>query len=744
MTKQKEVNFWLVYLVVSVLILTAAIFIFYYEWIINKNKYVENLTSLNKISTQNTISSFRNQESTLTILGENLLDLDALNNPENGRKLINDLQRVNEGIVAFGLARYDGQLLLVSNINNLKNLPNLMNHKQTSKSFEEARDSTKMVLGRTYYMKSLNKWVIPIRMGIKDKNDKIPLVMTAGLEVNGGDTVLNIKELPFNTKIQIVREDGFLQFQNPISEDDFKKFYEKEFDFNILKKIDSIKNFTPEVITITTKGTKSLISVIYIEEYNLYSLVSIPYSEMTKDFDKKLVISMILVFVLLLILFFLFSYNIKIQTKTRNELNYIANHDTLTGVYNRYSLNEEIAKKMQNKNNFYVFFLDLDNFKYINDTYGHIVGDKLLREVANKLESNLFKKDFIARNAGDEFIILIEERDEETVRTIAKKILDIFNSRFKVDNIELFTGVSIGISKYNKVKATTSELLNQADMALYKAKENKNSYVVFSKAIYGNTKEVVQIETQLRHAVENKEFTLVYQPKINSKTHKVIGVEALIRWNNKKLGFVSPEKFIKVAEKSSIINDIGEFVVHQSQKDIEEIWNETSQKFTLSVNVSPRQLASIKEMNRFKKLILNSDFPNDMFMIEITENIFVGDIKSVILFLNTIKSYNVSISLDDFGTGYSSLNILSKLPISELKIDKSFIHNMFLNDENMKLVKSIVNIGKDINLKVVAEGVEEQKELELLESFGCDIYQGYYFSKPLNKAELTEFIKNKI
>ena len=744
MTKQKEVNFWLVYLVVSVLILTAAIFIFYYEWIINKNKYVENLTSLNKISTQNTISSFRNQESTLTILGENLLDLDALNNPENGRKLINDLQRVNEGIVAFGLARYDGQLLLVSNINNLKNLPNLMNHKQTSKSFEEARGSTKMVLGRTYYMKSLNKWVIPIRMGIKDKNDKIPLVMTAGLEVNGGDTVLNIKELPFNTKIQIVREDGFLQFQNPISEDDFKKFYEKEFDFNILKKIDSIKNFTPEVITITTKGTKSLISVIYIEEYNLYSLVSIPYSEMTKDFDKKLVISMILVFVLLLILFFLFSYNIKIQTKTRNELNYIANHDTLTGVYNRYSLNEEIAKKMQNKNNFYVFFLDLDNFKYINDTYGHIVGDKLLREVANKLESNLFKKDFIARNAGDEFIILIEERDEETVRTIAKKILDIFNSRFKVDNIELFTGVSIGISKYNKVKATTSELLNQADMALYKAKENKNSYVVFSKAIYGNTKEVVQIETQLRHAVENKEFTLVYQPKINSKTHKVIGVEALIRWNNKKLGFVSPEKFIKVAEKSSIINDIGEFVVHQSQKDIEEIWNETSQKFTLSVNVSPRQLASIKEMNRFKKLILNSDFPNDMFMIEITENIFVGDIKSVILFLNTIKSYNVSISLDDFGTGYSSLNILSKLPISELKIDKSFIHNMFLNDENMKLVKSIVNIGKDINLKVVAEGVEEQKELELLESFGCDIYQGYYFSKPLNKAELTEFIKNKI
>jgi len=453
---------------------------------------------------------------------------------------------------------------------------------------------------------------------------------------------------------------------------------------------------------------------------------------------------MVLLFILLGILYFLFSYSIKIQTRTRNELRYIANHDTLTGVYNRYSLNQEISKRMQEAKNFYVFFLDLDNFKYINDTYGHLVGDKLLKDVAKRLKARLFKKDFIARNAGDEFIILIDERSEETVRTIAKKILDIFSNNFKIGEIELFTGVSIGISRYNKSKTTTSELLNQADMALYKAKENKNSYVIFSKAIYGNTKEIVQIETQLRQAIYNNEFSLVYQPKINSKTHEVIGVEALLRWNNKKLGFVSPEKFIKVAEKSGIINDIGEFVIKKAQADIKEVWEETSKEFTLSVNVSPRQLVSIKEMNRFKKVILNSSFPNDKFMIEITENIFVGDVKRIILFLNTIKSYNVSISLDDFGTGYSSLSILSKLPISELKIDKSFIHNMFLNDENMKLVKSIVNIGKDINLKVVAEGVEEQKELELLESFGCDIYQGYYFSKPLSKEELINFIKRKI
>ncbi|WP_417333792.1 EAL domain-containing protein [Halarcobacter sp.] len=743
MSKLKEVNFWLVYIVVSVLILTAAIFIFYYEWIINKNKYAENLTNFNKISVQSTISSFRNKESTLKILGENLLELDTLNNPENGRKLINDMKRVNKGIVAFGLARYDGQLLLVSTIDRLTNLPNLMDNKLTSKSFEEARDSQKMHLGRSYFMENLGKWVIPIRMGVQDKTGKIPLVMTAGIQVDGESSVFNLKELPSDLKVQLIRGDGFIQFETPLTKT-LEETYSNEYDFNKFRQIDKIKELTPDVITVTTNGKKCMMSVIYIEEYDLFSLVSIPYEVVTKDFNKKLVISMVLLFILLGILYFLFSYSIKIQTRTRNELRYIANHDTLTGVYNRYSLNQEISKRMQEAKNFYVFFLDLDNFKYINDTYGHLVGDKLLKDVAKRLKARLFKKDFIARNAGDEFIILIDERSEETVRTIAKKILDIFSNNFKIGEIELFTGVSIGISRYNKSKTTTSELLNQADMALYKAKENKNSYVIFSKAIYGNTKEIVQIETQLRQAIYNNEFSLVYQPKINSKTHEVIGVEALLRWNNKKLGFVSPEKFIKVAEKSGIINDIGEFVIKKAQADIEEVWKETSKEFTLSVNVSPRQLVSIKEMNRFKKVILNSSFPNDKFMIEITENIFVGDVKRIILFLNTIKSYNVSISLDDFGTGYSSLSILSKLPISELKIDKSFIHNMFLNDENMKLVKSIVNIGKDINLKVVAEGVEEQKELELLESFGCDIYQGYYFSKPLSKEELINFIKRKI
>ncbi|RXK11905.1 hypothetical protein CP965_12040 [Halarcobacter mediterraneus] len=741
MSKLKEVNFWFIYAVISFLIVISALLIFYYEWLINKNQYAQNIINFNKISVQNSISSFRSQESILKILGENLLELDTLNKPENGRKLIDDMKKVNKGLVAFGLSKYNGDLVLVSNMENNKALPNLLTNKYSRRSFEKARDSKKMLLGRTYFFKKMNKWVIPIRIGVQ-LEEKVA-VMTAGIEINGGDTVLNIKELPENITLQLIREDGYLQFKNPVKEK-LEEVYYKEVDSFFFKEINKIKQYSSKVITTNIEGKKSMLSIIYIPEYKLYSLVSIPYEEMTKDFNKKLLISMTLLFSLLLVLYFLFNYSIKIQTRTRNQLDFIAKHDILTGTYNRYSLNEEIRSRIEKKENFFIFFLDLDNFKYINDTYGHLIGDKLLKEVAKKLKEKLFRRDFISRNAGDEFIILVNERNDETARMIAKKILDIFTKTIKVDNIEVFTGACIGISKYTSdSKITSSGLLNQADMALHRAKEDRNSYVMFSRAIYGNRKEIVQIETHLRHAINKNELFLMYQPKINAKTKKIVGVEALLRWNSEKLGFISPEKFIKVAEKSSIINDIGEFVIKESQKDILDVWRETNSKFELSVNVSPRQLSSIKEMNRFKKIILNSNFPNDKFIIEITENIFVGDVKRIILFLNTIKSYHISISLDDFGTGYSSLSILSKLPISELKIDKSFIHNMFLNEENMKLVKSIINIGKDINLKVVAEGLEEQKELDLLQSFGCDIYQGYYFSKPLSKEELISYIKTR-
>ena len=743
MPKFKEVNFWLLYLIIAGIILSISLVILYSEWNANKNKYIQELSSLNRITAQNTLSSLRNQESILNILGKNLLTINAYSYPEDGRRVIEEMIEVNKGLVAFGLAKFNGQLILVSTLKEGVKLPNLMDNEKTRESFMASRKNPKMSLGRTYFMKQLNKWVIPIRMGVLNRHGEFPLVMTAGIQANGGDTVLNVKELPSNVVIQIVRDDGYLQFQNPLNEKDFKNVYNNLFDEETFNKIKKFKNDKIELIDTSLTNTKTLTSLTYLEDYNLYVLVSLPYKIINKNFFNKLYVSIFLLFLILLALYFLFRYSINIQNNTRKQLRYIANHDSLTGLHNRYALNEEIEEKISLGDSFYVLFLDLDNFKHVNDTYGHRFGDLLLKEISRRLKSIMIDGDFLARNGGDEFVLLINENQNEPIRNLASKILHIISKPIIINENELFTATSIGISKYDEIGVEASDLLNRADISLYKAKETKNSYVFFSNSIYNDSKEYLEIETELRHAIQKNEFTVLYQPKIDSKNHKMIAVEALIRWHNSKLGFVSPEKFISVAEKSGIINNIGEFVLRKAQEDIEDVWKKTDTGFLLSVNVSPRQLVSLRDMQRFKKVINDSSFPKDKFIIEVTENVFIGDMKKIISFLNIIKGYGIGISLDDFGTGYSSLSVLSKLPITELKVDKSFVQNMLLNDDNMMLVKSIINIGKEMHVKVVAEGVESQEELQVLADFGCDIYQGYFFSKPLNKDDLITYIKNQ-
>ncbi len=744
MPKFKEVNFWLLYIAIVTVIIFTSIIIFYNEWNSNKSKYIQELSNLNRITAQNTLSSLRNQESILRILGKNLLSLNAYSYPEEGRKTIEEMIEVNKGLVAFGLARFNGQLILVSSLKEGVSLPNLMTNEKTRASFEIARKNPKMMLGRTYFMKQLNKWVIPIRMGVENRHGEFPLVMTAGIQADGGDTVLNVKELPSNISIQIVRSDGYLQFQNPLKIQDYKKSYNTPFNENVFRTLQKIyfESRLEFIDTNLMKG-KTLTSVSYIKDYNLYVMVSMPYEVINKEYFNKLLLYIVLITVLLLVLYYLFSYSINIQNNTKKQLRYIANHDTLTGLHNRYALNEEIEEKISMGESFYVLFMDLDNFKHVNDTYGHQFGDQLLKEVSSRLKQLLIKGDFLSRNGGDEFVLLVRENQNEPIRNLANKILEILSEPIFINNNEIYTGTSIGISKYDEINVSSLDLLNQADIALYKAKERRNSYVFFSDSIYQDSKVFLEIESELRHAIRKNEFSIVYQPKIDAKTHKLVGVESLIRWQNSKLGFVPTEKFIAVAEKSGIINSIGEYVLNRSQKEIMEVWDILDVTFSLSVNVSPRQISSQRDIFKFWEIIKRSPFPREKFIIEITENVFIGDEQKIILFLNTIKDYGIGISLDDFGTGYSSLSILSKLPISELKVDKSFVQNMLLNEDNMMLVKSILNIGREMHVKVVAEGVESQEELNVLDKFGCDIYQGYYFSKPLSKEELINYIKTE-
>lgn len=743
MSKLKEVNLWLIYIIITIIIVFISFLTFYNEWKSLKNKYTQQLISLNRITSQNTLSFFNQQESIFRILGDTLLRDDANNYPERSRKTVEKMLSVNKSLVAFGLAAYNGQLLLVSNIEPKKSLPNLMENQKSKKSFEKARKSNSLMLGRTYLLKSSNTWGMPIRMAIKNKYEQTVFVLTAGISLDGGNSALNVKELPDDYKIQVLRADAYIQFQNPIAKNEYDKVYNKPYSKKLFNKIKKLKNNELVVFNSIVENDERLSAAIYIKQLDLYTIVSIPYQKIIKEYQSKIYIWLSLLLVLIFVLFIIFKYTIDTQTAISNKLKYIARNDSLTDLPNRFALYEEIDKKVKNQEKFYLFFLDLDNFKFVNDTYGHFIGDRLLKHVATLLKSLISSKDYIARQSGDEFILLISEQNHEPVRNLAIKILELFEEEIILNNNEIFTSVSIGIANYEKNDKKSSDILNKADIALYKAKETKSSYVFFSESLYKESKQYLDIEVNLRKAIKNNEFSIVYQPKILANTKKIVGVEALIRWKNNLLGLVSPEIFIPIAEKSGFINEIGEYVLKNAQKDILDVWAKTNNKFFLSVNVSPRQISTNKDASRLKTLIKDSSFPAQKFIIEVTENVFIKDINKTIALLKEFRSLNIGVSLDDFGTGYSSLSILSKLPINELKIDKSFIKDIELNNDNLMLVKTIINIATSMNLNVVAEGVETQNELAILDDLACEIYQGYYFSKALNKEDLIDFINKQ-
>ena len=334
MINSKKSSFWSVYIIISIIFTLFFAFIEYRELVNNKNRYIQSLSNFNRIISQNTLAALRYQESTLKILGKNLLSIDAYNYPEVGRRIIEEMIEVNKGLVAFGLARYNGQLILVSTLPKGTKLPNLMKNEKTKHSFVVARDSSTMQIGRTYHMKTLKQWVIPIRIAIKNQDGKVPLVMTAGIKIDGGDTSLNVKELPKNILIQVVRKDRYIQFQNPIIQTEYNKTYNNKVYFDVFDKLKSGDNQELIVFDSQLTNKKSLTISTYMKEFDFYTVVSIPYKNIYESFFSKFYISIILLVLLLLSLYFVFKHSITLQKKAQKNIE---------------SFNEDLKQKVKDR-----------------------------------------------------------------------------------------------------------------------------------------------------------------------------------------------------------------------------------------------------------------------------------------------------------------------------------------------------------------------------------------------------------
>ena len=435
--------------------------------------------------------------------------------------------------------------------------------------------------------------------------------------------------------------------------------------------------------------------------------------------------------------------------KLAEEFRFRAFHDSLTGLPNRALLNERFEHSVDHtvgcKNRFACLLLDLDDFKAINDTKGHEFGDELLIEVASRLKTTIRAEDFVCRIGGDEFIILLNDLVElHDVDMVAKKILAQLNRAFVIKGEQVRTAVSIGGAVFPDHGCDSSAIKRHADVAMYRAKDaGKNQFCLFSEGMQDDVKYRMMILSDMRPALDSGQFEVYVQPKMNPFEQDIVGCEALIRWNHPKEGFLTPNKFIPYAEEIGLISEIDYFVIRDCCKKISE-WNMIfTQPIPIACNLSGRHFHDFKIVDVLQNALTEFRVNPSQLEVEITEAVLIEDPKKAQKIVHAIKSLGIGVSLDDFGTGYSSLNYLRTLPIDTVKLDRSFVSNIDTNVQDKRLTRGIVSLAKGLNLKLVAEGVETEVQMQTLMELGCHTMQGYYFLPPVPAAEFLHwYLKN--
>lgn len=434
------------------------------------------------------------------------------------------------------------------------------------------------------------------------------------------------------------------------------------------------------------------------------------------------------------------------KKRAEEKIRHMAYHDALTGLPNRYQLNEyihkAIARARRKSQSIAVIFIDLDRFKVINDTMGHEFGDRVLKNVSKRLLRCVREEDVVSRHGGDEFIILMEDITKQQIEKVSQRIIEEMSKAFVVNNHEVYTSPSIGISVYPKNGEDVITLIKNADAAMYLAKEKgKNTYQFYESRLNNIVTRKMNIEGGLRRAIENNEFILHYQPQINLSTSKVTGVEALIRWQHPQLGVVPPMEFIPLAEETGLILSIGKWVLETACRQCVEWQDSGLPPINMAVNISARQMQHKDFVKTVREVIEETGMNPELLELELTESM-MKDPDELRVLLYELKTMNIKISIDDFGTGYSSFNMLNQLPIDKLKIDRSFINDLLKRNSTRSLARTIIDLGCNLNFEVIAEGVEESEQAAFLRENKCNMAQGYLYSRPLPSGDIRKLIED--
>ena len=436
------------------------------------------------------------------------------------------------------------------------------------------------------------------------------------------------------------------------------------------------------------------------------------------------------------------------KKRAEQELRYLANYDTLTGLPNRALLSERLGRAIirarRQETRVAVLFLDLDRFKDINDSLGHAAGDRLLKAAASRLQSTVSASDTVARLGGDEFTVVLEDVESlVAVERMAREILAAFSTPLEVDERhDVSITPSLGISLYPDHALVPTDLLKFADTAMYQAKaEGRNTYQVYNEAMDAEARHRAAIIAALRRALDRGEFRLVYQPRLALADGRITGVECLLRWQSAELGEIQPTEFIPLAEESGLIVPIGEWVLGEACRQLKAWRGQGLTELRMGVNVSVLQLLRGNLAAYLKRLLLVTELPADRIELELTESMVMQNAEQTTAMLDELRKLGVSLAIDDFGTGYSSLVYLKRLPIDTLKIDKEFIDDLTRDADDEAITSTIVSMGHSLGLTVIAEGVENEQQLEFLRALGCDEVQGHWLSRPIDAERCLAFVR---
>ena len=438
------------------------------------------------------------------------------------------------------------------------------------------------------------------------------------------------------------------------------------------------------------------------------------------------------------------------RKSNEEQMIYDALHDTLTSIPNRTLLLDRIRqslvrRKRYPKTSFAIIFIDLDRFRLVNESLGHIHGDELLQLISARLKETIPIGDTVARLGGDEFSVLLQDIDSvRDVEVIAKDIQNSFSKPFFLGDKEVFASASMGIAHSDNNYKTPEEILRDSELAMYRAKRGgKSQSIVFQPQFRQSSLSPIDLDTDLRRALDRDEMELHYQPIISMRDRTISGFEALLRWSHRSRGVISPNEFIPLAEETGLIYDLGQWVLGKACKQI-AAWNKSKEKedqLEISINLSSRQFSDPNLVEGIVENIEKSGFNAEFLKIEITESALMQNAQRSVSMLNQLKDLNIKVCVDDFGTGYSSLSYLHTFPIDTLKIDRSFVHDMSRNFRNMEIIRTIIMLAHNLKLDVIAEGVETGEQDAQLSALGCQFAQGFYFSRPINSSDAALLIQ---